>query len=144
MQVNRELFLRILVGIYFIFVSIILLADWLPQSYLLNQGTILVLGLLAIRQPQRMIEIELLMLTTCISIIIDSVAIGMYFEIGKSRYNNLAKSGYFSISACFAIILLILKPIILMCLQKIRQARINDEVFDTYATRSGYIPVMEN
>jgi hypothetical protein len=35
------------------------MADWLPQSYLLNQATILALGLWAIVHRESVIEVEL-------------------------------------------------------------------------------------
>ncbi|UJR32333.1 hypothetical protein I4U23_019796 [Adineta vaga] len=141
MPVNRDTILRVILCTHFIFVSVVLIADWLPKAYLLNQVTILAIGILAIIHHESVIEIELLILFKFISIIIDSITIAMYFDIGKSASSPSRKSAYFTISVSFAIILLILKPIMLLVLIKIRQERLNNAVFESWTTRSGYTPV---
>jgi hypothetical protein len=76
-----------------------MLAGWLPLSYAFSQCTILALGFWAIVHQESVVQIELvcrrlsifstrrfslqLMIIKTLSIILDSVAIGMYFQIGR-------------------------------------------------------------
>lgn len=76
-----------------------MLAGWLPLSYALSQCTILALGFWAIVHHESAVQIELvcrrlsifstarislqMMIIKTLSIILDSVAIGMYFQIGR-------------------------------------------------------------
>ncbi|CAF2867917.1 unnamed protein product, partial [Rotaria sp. Silwood2] len=119
----------------------ILMADWLPKSYLLNQVTILALGFWAIVHRESVIQVELLMLIQLFSILLDSIGIGMYFQIGRHSYSTINSIAYFIISAFFAILHLIFKPIVLILLNKVRQDRLNDSAFGTWTPASGYTPV---
>ncbi|CAF1135122.1 unnamed protein product [Adineta steineri] len=131
----------IIVFVHFIFVSMVLLADWLPKSYHINQVTIIALGVWGIIQYESVIQVELLMLIKLISILVDSIAIGMYFQIGKHAYATQHHTTYFTISAFFAIFLLVLKPVMLLLISHVRQERLNNAVFDSWTPTSGYASV---
>ncbi|CAF0805514.1 unnamed protein product [Rotaria sordida] len=141
MPINRDTLLRVIICIHFIFVSMALMADWLPKSYLLNQLTILALGFWAIVHRESAIHIELLMLIEMFSIILDSICIGMYFQIGKNSYSSSKNIAYFDISAFFAIFHLILKPIILVLLNKVRHDRLSDSAYGIWTPTPGYTPI---
>jgi hypothetical protein len=166
-----------------------MLAGWLPLSYSLSQCTILALGFWAIVHHERVVQIELvcvlssifstrrfssqLMMIKTLSIILDSVAIGMYFQIGRqgsfawlffplhdSIFRTRAagasrllhhQCNVSSLSASettlprpscsCAILLLVLKPIMLLLLNKVRQERLGDPLFNTWGSASGYVSV---
>ncbi|CAF1174456.1 unnamed protein product [Rotaria sp. Silwood1] len=141
MTMNRDTLLRIIICIHFTFISMVLMADWLPKSYLLNQVTILALGFWAIVHRENVIQVELLMLIEIFSIVLDSIGIGMYFQIGKQTYSTGSSIAYFVISALFAIVHLLIKPIILVLLNKVRQDRLSESTFGIWTPTPGYTPV---
>ncbi|CAF3407269.1 unnamed protein product [Rotaria socialis] len=141
MAINRDTLLRISVSIHFFCISMVLMAEWLPKSYLFNQVTILALGLWAIVHRESVIQVELLILIKFFSIILDSIAIGMYFQIGNQSYSVGVHYVYFVISAVFAIGYLILKPVMILLLNKVREDRLNNAAFGMWTPASGYMPV---
>ncbi|CAF3338869.1 unnamed protein product [Rotaria socialis] len=140
---NREALLRYIVAIHFLYTSLALLTEWLPPTYSLNQMAILVLGLWAIARHESAIQVELLMVIKCGSIFLDAICIGLYFDLGLRTYRLLDHSFYFTISAFFAISLLIIKPVMLILLNKVRQDRLGDSSSSPIFTshRAGYTQV---
>ncbi|CAF1290626.1 unnamed protein product [Rotaria sordida] len=128
-----------------------LISDWLPMSYSLSQITVIVLDFGTIVHRDGAILVELLMVIKCFSIILDAIAIGTHFQIGRRAYLVVGHSSYFFfISAFFAIFLLILKPIMLLLLNKVRQDRLGDTASPTFGDWGsntspvpGYMPVDE-
>ncbi|CAF2742315.1 unnamed protein product [Rotaria sp. Silwood2] len=111
---------------------------------------IIVLGLWAIVHRDSAILVEILMVIKCFSIVLDTIAIGMHFQIGRRAYQVVDHSSYFFVSAFFAIFLLILKPIMLLLLNKVRQDRLGDTESPTFggwgsniSPVPGYMPVDE-
>ncbi|UJR14485.1 hypothetical protein I4U23_001482 [Adineta vaga] len=148
MSLNRNAMLRYIVAIHFLYTSLVLMTEWLPMSYVLNQMTIIVLGLWAIVHKESVIQVELLMVIKALSILLDSIAIGMYFQMGKSAYQLMNHSSYFGFSVFFAIFLLLLKPAMLLFLNKVRQDRLGENTSPTFGgwgsdtgSVPGYIPV---
>ncbi|CAF1281635.1 unnamed protein product [Rotaria magnacalcarata] len=141
MAIDRDTLLRISVSIHFVCISMVLMAEWLPKSYLFNQITILALGLWAIVHRGSVIQVELLILIKFFSIILDSIAIGMYFQIGNQSHSAGFHHAYFVISAFFAIGYLILKPVMILLLNKVREDRLNNAAFGMWTPASGYTPV---
>ncbi|CAF0816381.1 unnamed protein product [Adineta ricciae] len=104
---------------------------------------IIVLGLWAIVHKESVIQVELLMLITALSIVLDAIAIGMHFQIGKSVYRAMGHSSYFTLSVFFAIYLLLLKPVMLLFLNKVRQHRLGENsspTFGGWSTNTGSVP----
>ncbi|CAF0837977.1 unnamed protein product [Adineta steineri] len=128
------------------------MAEWLPYSYVVNQVAIIVLGLWAIVHRESVIQVELLMVIKAFSVILDAIAIGMYFQLGRRSYSIMDHSSYFGLSAFFAIFLLLLKPVMLLFLNKVRQDRLGENTSPTFggwgvggnaASVPGYMPVGE-
>ncbi|CAF0982546.1 unnamed protein product [Rotaria sp. Silwood1] len=147
MVLNRDAILRCIIAIDFLYTSMALMTNWLPMSYSLNQMTIILLGFWAIVHRDSAIT---LMVIKCFSIILDSIAIGMHFDIGRRYYRSIDHSSYFIVSAFFAIFLVILKPIMLLFLNKVRQDRLGDASSPTFggwasntSPVAGYMPVDE-
>ncbi|CAF0742384.1 unnamed protein product [Adineta ricciae] len=143
MVLNRNAILRYIIAIHFLYTSMVLMAEWLPMSYSLNQMAIFILGLWAIVHKESVIQVELLMVIKAFSIILDAIAIGMYFQIGKTTYGLIDHSSYFVLSAFFAIFLLLLKPIMLAFLNKVRQDRLGENASPTFGgwgTNAGSVP----
>ncbi|CAF1602624.1 unnamed protein product [Rotaria magnacalcarata] len=73
----------------------------------------------------------------------------MYFNLGRRTHRTLDHSFYFTISAFFAIFLLIIKPVMLILLNKVRQDCLGDSssspTFGGWASgtshTAGYRPV---
>ncbi len=98
----------------------VLMAEWLPKSYLLNQATILALGISAIVHPESVIQVQLVCSTSVLMYILILIIFlvnvsEIYFQIGKHcmlilsfcllyyihflAYATRYDSGYFMISA---------------------------------------------
>ncbi|CAF1455722.1 unnamed protein product [Rotaria sordida] len=151
MGLNRDGILRYIVAIHFLCTNMALITDWLPMSYILSQVTIIVLGFWAVINRDSAILVELLMLVEFFSIILDAIGIGMHFQIARRAYLVTGYSSNFVLSAIFAIFLLLLKPIILLLLNKVRQDRLGDAASPTFGGWGpntptpvpGYTPVDE-
>lgn len=150
MAADREKLLKIIVGIHFVYTNFVLMTEWLPTSYFLTQATIIVLGVWAIVNRENVIQIELLMVVKLLSILLDIIAIGMYFKIADNAYSY--RSSYFRFSVSFAIFLLILKPVMVFFLNTIRKERAGNNDSPTFGGWGidfshrvpGYQPVGDN